>query len=139
LRKVKNTFLLALIVVVLLATTPLITFAAKKAVEINHSGDDSVGRTLVYRIKEEIRRSSNLRLSDNFTPRLILFMVTLDRFSESKGTSSVISTAFTVKYQENTPPMYVTSIVSYCGSGVVSHHAETIVADIDKYADMFLK
>lgn len=102
----------------------------KAAIEVDHTGDDFVGQRLAYQLKEEIRRSSSLRLTNSNEPRLIISIITIDLEKEYKGNWSAYSIAWLVCNIKS--ERFITHNVGYCGASRVKEIAESIVAKADK-------
>lgn len=104
------------------------------AIEVSHSGDDSVGSRLAYLIKEGIRRSAGLRIASNDKSRLIIHLVTMDEFRESPGTATIYSYTITF-YSFGGTEIYLTSGVGSSGTLRVNESAEGLIAKLDREAD----
>jgi hypothetical protein len=100
-------------------------------VSVDATADDMVGRRLVYKVKEELRRSASMRLVDSDETGIHLVLVTLPRDPDRPSLSTVFSAVWTVEY-DSIYPAYITSMVGYCGSDTVESQAESLVAETDK-------
>ncbi|MDD3582155.1 MAG: hypothetical protein PHW74_14205 [Desulfobacca sp.] len=102
--------------------------------EVYHSGDDSVGQRLVYRIKEEIRQSSSLRLTKSDEPRILVSIVTLEKDELYPGRSTIYSMVIRAEIDEE---YYLNQFVGFCGVKRIKDVAEEIIAEIDKLEKAF--
>ncbi|UZJ42623.1 hypothetical protein OO006_06660 [Prosthecochloris sp. SCSIO W1101] len=100
-------------------------------VSVDATADDMVGRRLVYKVKEELRRSASMRLVDSDEAGMRLFLVTLPRFPDDPSLSTVFSAVWTLEH-DFIYPVYITSVVGYCGGNIVESQAESLVAQTDK-------
>jgi len=100
-------------------------------VSVNATADDIVGRRLVYKVKEEFRRSASMRLVDLDDAAVQLRLVTLPRDSDNPSLSTVYSAVWTLE-DGDFYSFYVKSQVGYCGSDVLDSQAELLVAETDK-------
>lgn len=112
----------------------------KAAVYVQGTAEDPVGRTLVYEVREAVRRSSGLALADRDSDaRFILRIVTIDADkSSSPGISTVYSAVYTMRTLHETPvEMYLTNTVGSCGSSRVESCARRMTATLDEQAVEF--
>ena len=112
----------------------------KAAVYVQATAEDAVGRTLVYEVREAVRRSSGLALADReLDARFILRIVTIDPdSSRSPGISTVYSAVYTRRTLHETPvDMYLTNTVGTCGSSRVESCARRMTATLDEQAVEF--
>lgn len=120
------------------ALIPQIILAQQKIpIEVKATSDDTVGKRLVYRIKEDIRRSATFEITSNIKlPRLKLKFVTIDPSSGSSGISTVYSFVMLASgvYFDD---IYITSGVGICGLNKTKDAAQNMMADIDKHAESF--
>lgn len=102
------------------------TTVAAQVVAVDHTGDDSVGMQLAYRVREEIGKSSRLTLgsASNYGWKIVLVTV-----GDSKKTS--YSMSLVLKDNSGGFDDFVTSIVGICGADRVESCARSIVAGID--------
>lgn len=111
--------------------------SAKAPVYIQATAEDTVGKLLVYEVREVIRRSSGLALVDRDSDaRFVLRVVTIDPDrSESPGLSTIYSAVYTVHTFHETPvEMYLTNVVGVCGSSRVESCARKMIATLDEQA-----
>lgn len=107
----------------------------KAAVYVQATAEDPVGRTLIYEVREAVRRSSGLALADRESDaRFILRVVTIDPDSStSPGISTVYSAVYTMQSLHEAPvEMYLTSTVGTCGSSRVESCARGMTATLDE-------
>jgi hypothetical protein len=102
----------------------------KIAVEVGHQGKDPVGSRLAYQVKEGIRRSAGLRLTNSNEPRAIMRLITVG-MTEYPQTSSIYGYTLT-HVGAGVGEMFMISGVGECGSKVVNEIAERLIATIDK-------
>jgi hypothetical protein len=122
-------------ILALLSLFPLHAIAGTP-VEVVSTTDDSVGRRLVYALKEGIRDSSSLEISlDNTAMRMQAQIVTLDQNPQAPGVSTVYSLVLTWANPDFPLPIYLTQYTGYCGSSKVSTCADDLVAAVSEKAD----
>ena len=112
------------------------TFAQMK-VFVAATAPDSVGSRLVYSIKEGIRRSAGMALTDRSQDSSIrVHIVTLDPDkNENSSRRTIYSVVWTTQTLHSTPvTMYLTNSVGLCGSSRVQECAEDLVSDTDQQA-----
>lgn len=124
--------------------SPLTAITAQRvAVEIEHQGKDNVGSRLVYQIKEEIRRSSGLRLTTIKEPRLVVHVMTMENSFTPPETNSVLGVIINSTegwlVELVNGERFLTATIGSCGRGPVNEMAESIIARIDKEAEPFRK
>jgi len=107
----------------------------KVAVEVAHRGHDPVGSRLVYQVKEKIRRSGGLRLTNIKEPKLIVHILSIDPFDARPGSATAYSYIITVGGIKDGVEAYIGSSLGMCGTKMVDTIAEGLVAEIDKTAD----
>ena len=102
-------------------------------VQVVATSSDSVGQRLVYQLKEGIRRSTRLDLTDDAKLGMQLSVVTLEGDRSSPGSYTIYSVVWSWNNPEqNLFPFYLTSSVGNCGSNRVQACAEDLVADTDE-------
>ena len=125
----------ALLGIALVLAAPLCS-AQKIKVWIQDTADDQVGSRLVYAIKEQIRKSAALELTEDeeVTPaRVGIHIVTIDRDKEGRSTSYAVT--WTVGTLHKYPvDMFLTQAAGGCGVNRVEQCANGLVADTDKQA-----
>jgi hypothetical protein len=115
---------------------------AKVPVNVEESGNDSVGQRLAFAVREKIRASAGYKLVEHADSRVTISIVSLDpEHSEgSPGLSTAASIAFTMtnlnSFQRTNPqtyyPIFLTHLVMVVGSARVNEQAESILAALDK-------
>ena len=124
------------ILVFLLAQGICLAQAKKIPVAVVHSGDDQVGRSVAFALKEAIRGSRSFFLVDNDLkkPKVFVHLVSIDaNISGQKGIASAI--AIIIVYDSPQTPIggfYITSGVDYCGSDRIEICAKGVLPDIDE-------
>lgn len=137
----KKMFLINLSVFSILVFSPLTAMtAAKVAVEIQHHGTDTVGTRLTYQIKEGIRQSAGLSLTNANETRLVVYLVTTDEFDDMPGTATIFSWTIMVVMKGNEKPgKLITPGVGKTGAFHIKGAAESVIAEIDKAAELIRK
>jgi hypothetical protein len=129
--------ILFVIVVACLALWPQgILAQTKLVVEVINSGEDSVGSRLAYKVKEDIRRSGGLRLTNIDEQRFRFRLTTMDAFKG--GSSTIYGFTITLKNAGGLE-LFVRDGVGICGGTRVDDSAEDLVADIDRETDFLRK
>ena len=135
----------AALTVLIILLAPLYCFAQAKKIPVAvvPDGEDSVGRSIAFALKEAIRGSESFKFVDDDpfpkTPRLVVHLISLDiTLSEgNKGSASAISE--TIVYASQTTPLlggYITSAVQHCGRNKVNECAKGILPNIDRAAEL---
>lgn len=111
-----------------------VSFAQTKyPVEVLHSGNDRVGTLYAFELREAIRGSHGMRLTDNaLEPRIKVSVVTVDADMQSRGYSSAI--AVTILYDSLDVPLggaHLTTIVQICGRDRAATCARDLLSSID--------
>jgi hypothetical protein len=104
------------------------------AIEIVSKADDFVGQRLVYLLKEEIRRSSSMRLTYQDESRMQLNIITIDQDERNPGRQTVYAVTWTLKLKDEVLAYYISSCVGYSGTNRVAEVAQGLAADTDKHA-----
>lgn len=122
----------------LLLLAPATVWAQSKVpVEIEHFGDDVVGRGVVYGLKEGIRGSQAMILTtDASMPRMRIVIITVDDTRRDPGNSSALSVSYL--YHSPTTPIggaFITATVHTCGRARIDDCARSILANIDREVD----
>jgi hypothetical protein len=109
-------------------------------IEVAHTGDDTVGKKLVYFLKESIQASSSMHLyTSDDSLRIQLSIVTLEDNPKNPGSSSVYSVTWLWNNEQTLWPYYLTSSVGYCGSDRVKSCAESLTAGTYEEAEKIFK
>ena len=102
-------------------------FAFDMPVEVSHTGDDLVGKRLVYFLKDGIQKSSSLRLTSENEPRVQIRIISIEDGNLDPGISSVYSVSWLLNDTVALMPYYLASNVGYCGSDRAKYCAESLV------------
>ncbi len=113
-----------LIVFLLVPCLCLAQPSKRTAVAVTHTGEDQVGRSFAFALKEAIRRSQSFVLVDDTLtgPRIVVHLVSVDSYASQMGVSSAIGISIVYDSME-TPGngIFISSSVSSCGRD----HAES--------------
>ena len=94
-------------------------------------GDDSVGKRIVYFVKEGIAKSSNMSIEDEYTNSLVQFrIVCLAPDKDEDGSVSRYAYAVTVLNVKGHYDFYITHGVGTCGTKRASECAESLVVSL---------
>lgn len=110
---------------------------AKVPVFVDALADDRVGKRLAYEVREGVRRSSSLSLTDIEDDAMYtLRLVTIDPEDPPRGNSTVYSLVLTMRQREElmTIDAYIDNNVGVCGAQRVGSYAAGMVADLDEVA-----
>jgi hypothetical protein len=134
---------IALFLVFLLAPGLSLAQPSKRtAVVVTHQGEDQVGRSFAFALKEAIRRSQSFVLvDDNLTgSRIVVRVVSGEGYASQKGVSSAIGVT-TVYDRLETPGrgIYIDSSVRNCGSDRVEACAKNELPNIDEAVEYLRK
>jgi hypothetical protein len=105
---------------------------------VTHSGDDQVGRSLVYEVREAVSASSQMQLVEptSTDAAVVLSIVTLDPEERRslEGTSTIYSATWTffLSRGRNTVELYLTSQVGVSGMRRTGETARGLVATTDE-------
>jgi len=111
---------------------------APTKVIVSHSGDDQVGRSLVYKVREAVNASSQMQLVEPTSrdAAVVLSIVTLDPDERRslEGTSTIHSATWTffLSSGRNTVELHLTSQVGVSGMRRTVESARDLVATTDK-------
>ena len=125
-----------MIVVLLIANNSL---AIDIPVAVDATTNDTVGKRLVYKIKEGINRSSTMHVTYKEEVGLGLHIVTLEGDRNNPGNYAMYSVTWTWINPEQFLPFYLNSLVGACGTKRVDEVAESIVADTKEQSEDVLK
>lgn len=109
--------------------------SAQNAIWVSATADDSVGRQLVFELKEGIRRSAAMRLVDRSQDaQVFIHLVTMDPDRPSGGGNRTIySVVWTVQsFHANPLEVFLTTQVGICGYQRASACAGGLVATTDE-------
>lgn len=103
-------------------------------VYVSGTTEDSVGRQIVFSVKESIRRSAGLSLAESEADsRIQVQLVTLDPDAPDGSRRTIYSAVWTVRTLHQTPvTMYLTQFVGICGQNRVAGCAQNLVAITDE-------
>lgn len=106
------------------------------SIYVQATAKDSVGRQIVYELREGIRRSAAMDLADRAQDgRITIRIVTMDPDDGSPGRQTVYSAVFTVQTFHSSPvEMYLTNYVGICGANRTASCAQGLVAIADEQA-----
>jgi hypothetical protein len=105
---------------------------------VSWHGQDSVGRQLVFEVREEIRRSRGYRLVEaNEDAVLQVNVVSVDVNADNLGISSSIAVAFILR--PATENRFITVAAVYLGRERTTLQARSILANVDEIATAFKK
>ena len=103
------------------------------AIIVSATSDDIVGQRLVYKVKEELRRSTGLRLAEaNENSGLYLRLVTLDSDTNAPGVSTTYSAVWVLESPDFIWPYFLHATAGYCGTSRVDETAQSLVAITDE-------
>lgn len=94
-------------------------------VHISNTSNDSVGRKLIFHLRDKIRKSGTFReVASGEEAGFVLYVVTMDQDSDSPGVQTIYSVTITLSSEGLDD--YITSYVGLCGSDMVSSCADNI-------------
>lgn len=113
----------------------------KMPVEVIFNGDDVIGNRLFYHVKENIRKSKSMKLSNNKEPKYQLCITSIDNSYGNLGNSSALSIVWLqcIMIKNITMRKFINSSVVLCGSNKVYEMAESIIANTDEIINIDLK
>ncbi len=126
------------VLVVSILSIATMALAMDVPVAVDATSADSVGKRLVYRIKEEINASSSMHVTLGDEAGLGLGIVTLEG-DHSFGNYTTYSVTWTWVNPEQLWPYYLTSSVGVCGTSRVDEVAEGLVADTQETWESLFK
>ena len=94
--------------------------------------NDTVGRSLVYEVKEEFRSSSGFNLVDSDENMLKLIIYTMPKSESNPGLATIYSVTWVFIPKEAIFPLYLDGSMGYAGRSVVESSARGIVAATDE-------
>jgi hypothetical protein len=104
------------------------------AVEVLHTGVDSLGKQLAYQVKESIKRSGELRLAKNNETRIRIYLVSVDIFENIPGKATAFGWTATMKNTTG-PEIYLNSGEGTSVKIPVNRLADQLVAIFNKEAN----
>ena len=108
-------------------------------VRVSSTGDDSVGKRLVYAVQEGIEKSSSLHITYDNELSIGLSIVTLEGDRENPGNFTTYCVTWLWHNPKQPWPYYLTSAVGTCGSKRVEECAHGLVADTHSEAEKIFK
>jgi hypothetical protein len=94
--------------------------------------NDTVGQRLIYRIREGVRRSSAMKLTESYIDSTVqIGLVCLDPGLSEKGYVSRFSYAISFLNHKGYYDYHLSHGIGACGSSRVDQCADDIVADLD--------
>lgn len=119
-------------------------FGDRLSVTVLHTGDDLVGRSVAYYVREELSRSSRFRLGsdENDIVQILLSTVDPDAAIQQGGRRTAIAVVYTMNNVGGDSPVghrpaFLTGQVIVCGSDVADVTGRDIVASIDRAFEVF--
>lgn len=107
---------------------------------VEHTGSDTLGKRLVYELKEEIKKSESMKLSLKDELGIMVSIVTINSNKENTGNQTIYSIVWTWNVPaKHIFPYYLTSSVGYCGSYVINETAKDLVASTYEQSERMLK
>jgi hypothetical protein len=100
------------------------------AVEVLHTGTDSLGKKLAYLVKESIKRSGKLRLTNGNETRMRIYLVSVDIFEDIPGKATAFGWTATLKNTTG-PEIYLNSGEGTSVNIPVNRLADKLVAMFD--------
>lgn len=136
-----RTALATLLALVLISLPVTSTAQSRATVDVRHTGEDSIGRTLAFALREAVRTSSRYELlaGPKSTFRIALVTLDPDKDTTESGSRTVAALTFTMKntnpFDSRKPetwyPIYLRSFVIIAGGVRVSDQARSILADLE--------
>lgn len=105
------------------------------AVFVDHSGDDGVGTSFAYDLREQLRTSRGYRLVE-IEPKagIGIRMVSIDTSCDGEGNQSAIAISMTADL--NGRSLFVTSWIYNVGRNRTQDTSKRLLADVDKQVAM---
>lgn len=123
------------ITIILLLLSSLSYAEGQTAVYVSATADDSIGKQLVYKLRETLRASNGLKLVDDINDSLVrLKIVTLDPDSARSGNQTVYSAVWTLRQFDSESETYYTNYVGTCGANRTQSCATGLVSQTDEIA-----
>lgn len=132
--KIINYLVIALL---LISITAYAQNEEKTAVKVIHNGDDVVGNRLAYAIKEAIRKSYSMRISEEKEKKIVVLIATLPSNPDYPAISTTYSVTWCISIPETQSLYYQNGITGYCGSNQVDNAADGIAAKTDEQVSEF--
>jgi hypothetical protein len=104
----------------------------KIPVMVVHKGMDSLGRRVVFNLRERFNSSELFRLSGYKEKKIKLIISSQEEFRDRPGLSSIYSMVWTYSYGEDVLSNYLQSEVGIISANAISDLAETLAARTDE-------
>jgi hypothetical protein len=101
-------------------------------VSVESYGNDMVGRSLVYEVKEEFRDSEAFNLVSSADESIPVITSTMPKNKNNPSIATIYSVKWVYSVKGVSLPYYLDGTLGYCGSDVVESSARSIVASTDK-------
>jgi hypothetical protein len=118
---------------------------SKVSVYVAQSGDDAVGQSFTYAVREEIRRSAAYEIGTEDRAVFTIDLVSVDlAYGDSpKGYGSAVAVSYSMRnslpYQAGNPqtwlPLFLSLSVLTVGRDAISNQARYVVAGLDKQVE----
>lgn len=113
---------------------------SKVPVEINYTGNDDVGKKLVYQIKQMIHKSHSLTIThDKNQPRLKVSIITIDIDNRPKAEQNYTVYSLVISYPWKSFDAFLSQSVGVCGEYKVKEGSEKIVIYIDGQSEYYFR
>ena len=133
--------ILSVLLALLLANASHSAFAQngeEHPVEVLSYAENSLGERLVYRIREEFRRSAIFRMANSEETRFQLLIQTMN-LEHAPGESTAYSVTWVVRSPREPFPRHLDGILGYCTEDRIEGVAESIVAETDQLIGEFAR
>ena len=104
----------------------------KIPVMVVHEGMDSLGRRVVFNLRERFNASDLFRLSGYKEKKIKLIITSQEEFKDRPGLSSIYSIVWTYSYGEDVLSNFLQSEVGIISANSISDLAETLAARTDE-------
>jgi len=131
--------MIKILIVLLLASFQALAEPFKMPVKVIANANDSVGKRLVYFVKEDLQISSTLRLAHNLELGLGLQILTHEPYNSNPGHSVAYSYAVTWINKQQPYSYFLYLGIGGCGSSQIQECAQTIVANVAEDSDSVLR
>ncbi|WP_137718682.1 hypothetical protein [Methylobacillus flagellatus] len=122
--------------IILLFLSSLCHADGQAAIHVTATADDSIGKQLVYQLREALRASRGMRLVDDMNDSFVrIKIVTLDPDSgRGGGYQTVYSAVWTVRQFDRDSEIYWTNYVGTCGASRTQSCATSLASQTDEVA-----
>ncbi|WP_051564040.1 hypothetical protein [Desulfovermiculus halophilus] len=104
----------------------------KIPIMVNYDGMDSLGRRMVFQLRERLNGSELFRLSGYKERKIKLFISSQEEFQGRPGLSSIYSLVWTYSYAEDVLSNYLDHQVGIIRANALDELVETLVARTDE-------